>query len=47
MALPQREEFDAVLCVLGLFFADDMTAAARVLWGCVRPGGTLSVDHVR
>jgi SAM-dependent methyltransferase len=42
-ALPYHGEFDAVMCVLGLFFVDDMAAAARSLWGAVRPGGRLAV----
>ncbi|MFN8035592.1 MAG: methyltransferase domain-containing protein [Acidimicrobiia bacterium] len=34
-------EFDAVLCVFGFFFVDDMAAALRSLWRAVRPGGRL------
>lgn len=37
------ESFDAVLCVLGLFFADDIQATARSLWQLVKPGGKLAV----
>ena len=33
------EPFDAVVCSLGLFFAEDMGAFARSLFGLVRPGG--------
>jgi ubiquinone/menaquinone biosynthesis C-methylase UbiE len=35
--------FDAVVCVFGLFFADDMTSAASGLWRLVRPGGRLAI----
>jgi SAM-dependent methyltransferase len=35
--------FDAVVCVFGIFFVPDMTAAVRELWRLVRPGGTLAV----
>jgi ubiquinone/menaquinone biosynthesis C-methylase UbiE len=35
--------FDAVVCVFGIFFAPDMAAAVRALWGAVRPGGRLAV----
>jgi len=38
-----RERFDAVMCVLGVFFADDMTALLRDLRALVRPGGRLAV----
>jgi ubiquinone/menaquinone biosynthesis C-methylase UbiE len=37
------ESFDAVVCVFGLFFADDMTSAASGLWRLVRPGGRLAI----
>jgi SAM-dependent methyltransferase len=43
LTLPYGEEFDVVLCVLGIFFVEDMTAAARALWSHVRPGGRLLV----
>lgn len=36
-------DFDAVMCILGIFFADDMAAAAAELWRMVRPGGRLVV----
>jgi len=35
--------FDAVVCVFGVFFVPDMTAAVAELWRLVRPGGTLAV----
>jgi ubiquinone/menaquinone biosynthesis C-methylase UbiE len=35
--------FDVVVCVFGIFFVPDMTAAARALWSVVRPGGTLAI----
>jgi len=35
------ESYDAVLCVFGIFFVDDMAAALRSLWRTVRPGGRL------
>jgi SAM-dependent methyltransferase len=35
--------FDAVLCVFGIFFLDDMAGALRRMWGWVRPGGRLAV----
>jgi SAM-dependent methyltransferase len=37
------ESFDAVVCVFGVFFVPDMTAAVAELWRLVRPGGTLAV----
>jgi ubiquinone/menaquinone biosynthesis C-methylase UbiE len=43
LALPYGPEFDAVLCVLGIFFVPDMSAAVGGLWRCVRPGGTLAI----
>jgi ubiquinone/menaquinone biosynthesis C-methylase UbiE len=43
LTLPYGAEFDAVMCVLGIFFFEDMAAAARVLWSHVRPGGSLAV----
>ena len=43
LSLPYGDEFDVVLCVLGLFFVDDMDAAARALWSHVRPGGRLAI----
>ena len=37
------DPFDAVVCVFGIFFVDDMPALARELWRMVRPGGVLAV----
>jgi ubiquinone/menaquinone biosynthesis C-methylase UbiE len=37
------ESFDAVVCVFGLFFANDMTQVASRLWRLVRPGGRLAI----
>jgi ubiquinone/menaquinone biosynthesis C-methylase UbiE len=42
-ALPYGAEFDSVICVLGIFFLDDMAAGARALWSHVRPGGSLAI----
>src|SRR4030095_3946 len=36
-------QFDAVVCVFGIFFVPDMPAAVRALWHVVRPGGRLAV----
>jgi ubiquinone/menaquinone biosynthesis C-methylase UbiE len=36
-------EFDAVVCVFGIFFVPDMPAAIRALWHVVRPGGRLAI----
>lgn len=38
-----RGAFDAVVCVFGVFFVQDMAAAVRSLWSAVRPGGRLAV----
>ena len=38
-----RGAFDAVVCVFGVFFVQDMTAAVRSLWSAVRPGGRLAI----
>jgi SAM-dependent methyltransferase len=35
--------FDAVLCVFGIFFFADMTAALQKMWRFVRPGGVLAL----
>ena len=35
--------FNAVVCVFGIFFVPDMTAAMRELWRLVRPGGQLAI----
>ena len=42
LRLPESH-FDAVVCVFGIFFVPDMVAAARALWGLVRPGGKLAI----
>jgi len=42
LRLPEAE-FDAVVCVFGIFFVPDMPAAIRALWRVVRPGGKLAV----
>lgn len=36
-------EFDAVICVFGLFFVPDMQEAVRQLWRHVRPAGRLAI----
>jgi len=36
-------EFDAVICVFGIFFVPDMEAQAAELWRMVRPGGRLAI----
>ena len=36
-------QFGAVICVFGIFFIPDMSAAIRALWHAVRPGGKLAV----
>ena len=36
-------EFDAVVCVFGVFFVPDVPAAVRALWHLVRPGGRLAI----
>jgi ubiquinone/menaquinone biosynthesis C-methylase UbiE len=35
--------FDAVVCVFGVFFVDDMPGFVREMWRMVRPGGRLAV----
>lgn len=35
--------FDAVVCVFGIFFVPDISAAIRELWRVVRPGGKLAI----
>ena len=37
------EQFDAVVCVFGIFFVADMVEAVRRLWRAVAPGGRLAV----
>jgi ubiquinone/menaquinone biosynthesis C-methylase UbiE len=36
-------QFDAVVCVFGIFFVPDMEAQVAELWRLVRPGGQLAV----
>ncbi|HET6940253.1 MAG TPA: class I SAM-dependent methyltransferase [Nocardioides sp.] len=36
-------EFDAVVCVFGVFFLPDMIGFIREMWRMVRPGGTLAI----
>ena len=36
-------EFDAVVCVFGVFFLPDMVAFIQEMWRMVRPGGTLAI----
>ena len=40
---PSQEPFDAVVCSLGLFFADDMPGLLRSLCDLLRPGGRIGV----
>jgi len=42
LGLPS-DHFDAVICVFGIFFIPEMTAAARELWRMVRPGGSIAL----
>lgn len=42
LGIPQTE-FDAVICVFGIFFVSDMTEAVRQLWQRVRNGGRLAI----
>ncbi len=39
----EREAWDAVVCVFGIFFVPDMPFAVRELWARVRPGGRLAI----
>jgi ubiquinone/menaquinone biosynthesis C-methylase UbiE len=43
MALDYDSSFDAVICVLGIFFIEDMVAAASKMWSFLRPGGHLGI----
>jgi len=36
-------EFDAVVCVFAIFFADNMKRQIDQMWRLVRPGGKLAV----
>jgi ubiquinone/menaquinone biosynthesis C-methylase UbiE len=36
-------EFDAVVCVFGVFFVPDMVGFIEEMWRMVRPGGTLAI----
>jgi ubiquinone/menaquinone biosynthesis C-methylase UbiE len=38
-----RSEFDAVVCVFGIFFVPDMRAGVQALWEVVRTGGKLAI----
>ena len=38
-----KAEFDAVVCVFGIFFVPDMAAAVQALLQVVRPGGKLAI----
>jgi SAM-dependent methyltransferase len=42
LRLPEAQ-FDAVVCVFGIFFVPDMAGAIRALWKVVRPGGKLAI----
>jgi ubiquinone/menaquinone biosynthesis C-methylase UbiE len=39
----EPDAFDAVICVLGIFFVEDVAAQTKLLWSLVRPGGRLAV----
>jgi SAM-dependent methyltransferase len=38
-----NDQFDAVVCVFGIFFVPDMSLALRLLWERVRSGGKLAI----
>jgi ubiquinone/menaquinone biosynthesis C-methylase UbiE len=38
-----QSQFDAVICVFGIFFVPDMESAIRELWRAVSPGGKLAI----
>jgi ubiquinone/menaquinone biosynthesis C-methylase UbiE len=42
LGLP-ASQFDAAICVFGIFFVPDMAAAIRALWHVLRPGGVLAI----
>jgi ubiquinone/menaquinone biosynthesis C-methylase UbiE len=37
------DQFDAVVCVFGIFFVPDIPLALRLLWKRLRPGGKLAI----
>lgn len=37
------ESFDAVICVFGVFFVENMSRLVAALWRLVRPGGQLAI----
>jgi ubiquinone/menaquinone biosynthesis C-methylase UbiE len=39
----REAQFDAVVCVFGIFFVPDMPAAIRELWRVIRTGGKLAI----
>ena len=39
----EGSQFDAVVCVFGIFFVPDMKSAVRELWRVVRPKGRLAI----
>ena len=39
----ERGSVDVVLCVLGVFFVDDMPGVLRSFWSLLRPGGRLAI----
>lgn len=41
--LDERGAYDVVICVLGLFFVEDMTAQVRRFLGLLQPGGRLGI----
>ncbi len=41
--LKREPDFDAVICVFGIFFVADMSGAVGELWQLVRPGGVLAI----
>jgi ubiquinone/menaquinone biosynthesis C-methylase UbiE len=43
LKLSVADQFDAVVCVFGIFFVPDMPLALRLLWERVRPGGRLAI----
>ena len=42
LRLPSSD-FDAVVCVFGIFFVPDMRTGVQALWEAVHPGGKLSI----